>query len=322
MKWIDLKELEKIKTALHPRNAHRERYDFPTLISSQPELGKFVAENKYGDLSIDFADPKAVIELNRALLKHFYQISEWNIPDGYLCPPIPGRADYLHYLEDLISQSNRGKSPIGQKIKVLDIGTGANCIYPLLGNSIYNWSFVGSEIDEKALDSAQENLYSNPQFRGKITLRLQENPKEILAGIIKSEDVFDLVICNPPFHESQAAADAGSARKVKNLKGKIGKKVTLNFGGKSNELWCEGGEVAFIQKMIQESRVFKFNAFWFTAIVSKEENLKEIIIALKKARVADCQIIQMTHGNKKSRFIAWTFLNPEQQENWRKMRWT
>jgi 23S rRNA (adenine1618-N6)-methyltransferase len=318
---IDLKDLEKTKTALHPRNAHRERYDFPSLISTQPDLGKFVSENKYGDLSIDFADPNAVKELNRALLKHFYKIPEWNIPDGYLCPPIPGRADYLHYLADLISQSNSGRLPNGEKIKVLDIGVGANCIYPMLGNSIYDWQFIGSEIDEKALDAAQDNLYANPQFRGKITLRLQENSNEILTGIIKSDDVFDLVACNPPFHESQAAAEASSTRKVKNLHGKVGKKVTLNFGGKNNELWCEGGELAFIQKMIRESITFKFNCFWFTSIVSKEEHLKELVLALKKARVADRKIIQMTQGNKKSRFIAWTFLNSEQQENWRKRRW-
>jgi len=316
-----LKELEKTKHALHPRNSHRERYDFPSLISSRPELAEFVAENQYGDLSIDFADPKAVKELNRALLKYFYKISEWNIPDGYLCPPIPGRADYLHHVADLLAQSNGEKLQKGEDIKVLDIGTGANCIYPMLGNSIYNWNFVGSEIDEKALDSAQENLYANPQFRGKISLRLQENSKEILAGIIKSEDVFDAVICNPPFHESQAAAEAASTRKVKNLKGKVGKKITLNFGGQSNELWCEGGESAFIQKMIRESITFKYNCFWFTAIVSKEEHVRELILALKKARVSDRKIYDMTLGNKKSRFIAWTFLNPEQQENWRKRRW-
>tara|TARA_R110002020_G_scaffold132907_3_gene296697 strand:- start:23981 stop:24934 length:954 start_codon:yes stop_codon:yes gene_type:complete len=317
-----LKESENTKTALHSRNAHRERYDFPSLISTQPELGRFVAENKYGDLSIDFSNPKAVKELNRALLKHFYKISEWNIPDGYLCPPIPGRADYLHYLADLLSDSNSGKLPTGEKINILDIGTGANCIYPMLGNSIYNWRFIGSEIDEKALDSAQDNLYANPQFRGNITLRLQENSKDILSGIIKSDDIFDLVICNPPFHESQAAAEAASTRKVKNLKGKVGKKVTLNFGGQSNELWCEGGESAFIQKMIRESVTFKYNCFWFSTIVSKEEHVKELILALKKARVAERKVIEMTQGNKKSRFIAWTFQNPEQQENWRKRRWS
>lgn len=316
-----MKKQENTKTTLHPRNAHRERYDFPSLISAHPELGQFVSENKYGDLSIDFANPNAVIELNRSLLKHFYQISAWDIPKGYLCPPIPGRADYIHYMADLLSQNNEGKVPKGDKIKILDVGTGANCIYPILGNSIYNWSFVGSEIDPKALDAAQANLYDNPQFRGKVILRIQENADHILEGIIKSDDVFDLSICNPPFHESQEAAAAGSLRKVKNLKGKKEQKVQLNFGGQSNELWCEGGELAFIQKMIRESIVYKYNCLWFTTLVSKEEHLKELIIALKKARVTERKIIQMAQGNKKSRILAWTFQSPEKQEAWRKRRW-
>ncbi|WP_236032631.1 23S rRNA (adenine(1618)-N(6))-methyltransferase RlmF [Algoriphagus pacificus] len=316
-----MKKQENTKTTLHPRNAHRERYDFPSLISTHPELGQFVSENKYGDLSIDFADPNAVIELNRSLLKHFYQISAWDIPKAYLCPPIPGRADYIHYMADLLSQNNDEQVPKGDKIKILDVGTGANCIYPILGNSIYNWSFVGSEIDPKALDAAQANLYDNTQFRGKVILRIQENADHILEGIIKSDDVFDLSICNPPFHESPEAAAAGSLRKVKNLKGKKEQKVKLNFGGQSNELWCEGGELAFIQKMIRESIVYKYNCLWFTTLVSKEEHLKELIIALKKARVAERKIIQMAQGNKKSRILAWTFLNPEKQEAWRKRRW-
>ena len=310
-----------LKSGLHPRNIHRDRYDFPALIQSEANLKPFVAENKYGDLSIDFANPEAVKTLNRALLKHFYQISNWDIPAGYLCPPIPGRADYIHHMADLLSQSNGGKLPNSEKIRILDLGTGANCIYPLLGNSIYNWSFVGTEIDPKALDAAQANLYANPQFRGKIILRIQEDPSHILEKIIRYDDVFDLSICNPPFHGSQAEAEAGSIRKVKNLKGKVGKKVHLNFGGQSHELWCDGGELAFIQKMIKESMVYKYICFWFTTLVSKEEHLKELILALKKARVADRKIIQMTHGNKKSRILAWTFLNPEKQEGWRKRRW-
>ncbi|MEN2282922.1 23S rRNA (adenine(1618)-N(6))-methyltransferase RlmF [Algoriphagus sp. SE2] len=316
-----MKNQENKKSSLHPRNTHRDRYDFPRLINTHADLGKFVSENKYGDLSIDFADPKAVKELNRALLKHFYEISEWDIPTGYLCPPIPGRADYIHYMADLLSQCNEGKLPNPEKIRVLDIGTGANCIYPMLGNSIYQWSFVGTEIDPKALDAAQDNLYANTQFRGKIILRIQEDPTHILENIIRFDDVFDLTICNPPFHGSQAEAEAGSIRKVKNLKGKVGKKAPLNFGGQSHELWCEGGELTFIQKMIRESMVYKYNCFWFTTLVSKEEHLKELILALKKARVAERKVIQMAQGNKKSRILAWTFLNPEKQENWRKRRW-
>ena len=92
---------------LHTRNLHNNRYDFPTLIKTKPQLQEFVKPNKYGDLSIDFANPQAVISLNKALLAHFYGIKNYTIPDGYFCPPFPGRADYVHNIDDL--SSNNGE---------------------------------------------------------------------------------------------------------------------------------------------------------------------------------------------------------------------
>jgi len=92
------KEHPKEKSRLHPRNKHRERYDFKLLIESSPELAQFVKMNIYNDESIDFFNPDAVKALNKALLKYFYDIENWDIPEGYLCPPIPGRADYIHHI--------------------------------------------------------------------------------------------------------------------------------------------------------------------------------------------------------------------------------
>jgi len=96
------KEHPKVKSQLHPRSQHRERYNFDELIKSSPELATFVAPNKYGDDSVDFFNPKAVLALNKALLKHHYGVEFWEIPEHYLCPPIPGRADYIHNIADLL----------------------------------------------------------------------------------------------------------------------------------------------------------------------------------------------------------------------------
>ena len=309
------------KSALHPRNIHRDRYDFEALCKSEPELLPFVFENQYGDQTLDFANPDAVKTLNRTLLKYFYKIEFWDIPEGFLCPPIPGRADYIHCAADLLAQSNAGKSLPGRKVKVLDIGTGANLIYPLLGNSIYGWYFVGAELHKKSIGSAQQIIEKNSNLNGKIELRHQPDSSHIFSGIIGKDEFFDLTICNPPFHESAAEADAGSARKVKNLNGKTSTNPTLNFGGQANELWCEGGESRFIGQMIQESLEFKFTCFWFTTLVAKEINLPSIYSNLKRAGVTEMKTIPMSQGNKKSRIVAWTFLNPKQMENWRKMRW-
>lgn len=315
------KKITSQKPGLHSRNVHQDRYDFDGLGKTEPELLPFVFENQYGDPTIDFANPNTVKILNRALLKHFYKIEFWDIPEGYLCPPIPGRADYIHYAADLLAQSNAGELPPGRKVKVLDIGTGANLIYPILGNSIYDWSFVGAELDQKSIISAQKIIDKNPNLNGKIELRHQPDSSHIFSGIIGKDEFFDLTICNPPFHESAAEAEAGSARKVKNLKGKVDTKPTLNFGGQANELWCEGGESKFIEQMIRESLEFKFSCFWFTTLVAKEVNLPSIYSNLKRAGVSEMKTIPMSQGNKKSRIVAWTFLNPKQMENWRKMRW-
>nr|WP_287935846.1 23S rRNA (adenine(1618)-N(6))-methyltransferase RlmF [Algoriphagus sp.] len=311
----------KIENKLHPSNLHQGRYDLEALSETLPELKSFLFTNDYGNLTLDFANPKAVKSLNQALLKHFYQVDFWDIPDGFLCPPIPGRADYIHHLADLLAQSNGGGFPKSAKINVLDIGTGANLIYPILGNSIYDWNFVGSELNPKAIESAKQILAKNPQFQGKIELKPQPDSSKIFSNIIQPEEFFDLTLCNPPFHESALAAQLGSQRKVRNLTGKAVSKAELNFGGQAAELWTEGGELAFIRKMIAESLNFKNQVFWFTTLVSKSEHLKSIQIELQKVGVAEQKIIEMAQGNKKSRLVAWTFLTEKQQAAWKTYRW-
>ncbi|GMQ30201.1 23S rRNA (adenine(1618)-N(6))-methyltransferase RlmF [Algoriphagus confluentis] len=309
-----MRVIVKIENKLHPRNLHQGRYDLEALSATLPELKAFLFTNDYGNLTLDFANPKAVKSLNRALLKHFYQVGFWDIPDGFLCPPIPGRADYIHHLADLLAQSNAEKTPKGTKFKVLDIGTGANLIYPILGNAIYDWSFVGSELNPKAIESAKQILAKNPQLEDKIELRLQPDPSKIFSTIIQPGEFFDLTLCNPPFHESAKAAQEGSQRKVRNLTGKPVAKAELNFGGQAAELWTEGGELAFVRKMIQESVQFKNQVCWFTTLISKSENLPAILKMLGQVGIQGQKVVEMSQGNKKSRFVAWTFLSLKQQK--------
>jgi len=316
------REHPKVKSQLHPRNKHRERYDFQLLIESSPELAKFVKVNQYDDESIDFFNPEAVKMLNKALLKHYYNVVNWDIPLNYLCPPIPGRADYIHYLADLLSGKNNGEIPVGEKIKCLDIGVGANCVYPILGCSEYGWSFTGSDIDPVAIESARNIVESNPPLKGKVELRMQNNPKDLFRGIIQKDELFDVTVCNPPFHASLAEALSGTVRKLNNLTHKKSTKPLLNFGGQNNELWCEGGEEWFVQEMILESRHFAQSCFWFSTLISKESNLRNVYKALRKVEALEVKTIPVGQGNKISRIVAWTFLTPEQQQKWITSRWT
>lgn len=315
------REHPKEKTLLHPRNRHRERYNFKMLIDSCAELGPFVKVNVYDDESIDFFNPEAVKMLNKALLTHYYGIENWNIPQDYLCPAIPGRADYILYMADLLASCNNGIIPAGGQIKCLDIGVGANCVYPIIGNKEYGWSFVGSDSDVVCIQSANQIIDANQQLKGLIDIRLQQNKRDIFRGIIQKNEHFDITICNPPFHSSAAEARAGSMRKLSNLNKKQVTSPVLNFGGKSNELWCEGGEERFVSEMIRESRQFAESSFWFSSLISKEITLGTAYKELIKAKAFDVKTIPLGQGNKISRVIAWTFLNAPQQGKWVLEKW-
>jgi 23S rRNA (adenine1618-N6)-methyltransferase len=302
------KEHPHIKPGLHPANKHRERYDFRVLVQTCPELAPFVKPNPYGDESVDFFDPDAVKMLNKALLKHFYGINDWDIPSGYLCPPIPGRADYLHHMSDLLASGNKGMIPSGNGIRCLDIGTGANCIFPILGNRLFGWSFVGTEIDPVARENAAAIVSKNACLAGEIEIRMQKNSGDIFKNAILAGEHFDVILCNPPFHSSAEDAVSGSRRKVSNLKGKRINNPVLNFSGTNNELWCEGGEEQFVKRMIAESRQFSAHCGWFSSLVSKSAHLPGIRYALKLSEASEIKTIEMSHGNKVSRIVAWKFI--------------
>ncbi|MEQ6124240.1 23S rRNA (adenine(1618)-N(6))-methyltransferase RlmF [Pseudotenacibaculum sp. MALMAid0570] len=281
---------------LHPKNKHKQGYDFEALIQKNRRLNAFLFQNKFKVRSIDFSDPKAVKELNRSLLRHHYGIHFWDFPDENLCPPIPGRVDYIHHLSDLLSPLNL------QDVKVLDIGTGATCIYPLLGVKEYNWTMVASDIDRDSLLSAQRIIDKN-NLNDVIELRYQNSKQQILKGILQTDDMFSVTMCNPPFYKSAAEAKGANARKSRNL----GNNAVRNFAGNNNELWYEGGEKAFLHNYLYESSLFPKQSIWFTSLVSKKENVKSLETSAKKLGVKTFKIIPMHQGNKVTRIVAWQF---------------
>lgn len=282
---------------LHPNNKHNSGYDLTVLGKSYPELAPFIFTNAYGTDTIDFGNPQAVKALNTALLFQYYNITFWEFPDANLCPPIPGRVDYIHYLNDLI--------PTKGKVNVLDIGTGANCIYPILGNAVYNWSFVGTDIDKSSLNYA-EQIIQNNDLNDVISLRLQNDSKHILKGIITKTDAFTVSMCNPPFYKSEAEALQAATRKLKGLN-RNSENVIRNFAGKHNELWYKGGEKAFLHNYLYESSLFKDHCVWFTSLVSQKELIRGLKVSLKKLGATSVKVIKMGTGNKLTRIIAWSF---------------
>jgi len=304
----------------HPRNRHGERYDFVALVKVCPELSRFVIVHPCGGDTIDFSEADGVKTLNCALLKAHYGIEHWDIPPGYLCPPIPSRADYVHHVADLLSEGHPDRIPRGAGVQILDIGVGANCVYPIIGSAEYGWRFVGSEIDRVSIDWARRLIATNPVLKAKVECRAQSSPADIFAGIVKPSERFDAAMCNPPFHGSAEEAASGTLRKLKNLGLAGGKTPIRNFAGQSTELWCDGGEAGFVRRMIFQSTECSRQFLWFTALVSKRGSLPAIYGALHAVRALDVRTIPMAQGQKQSRLVAWTFQTPSERSDWHTRR--
>lgn len=86
---------------------------------------------------LNWASDRARRELAYALLSRDFGL-KLEIPLDSLIPPIPNRLDYVLWVRDLVGEKGHG----------VDIGTGASCIYPLLGCSKYEWTFdaVGNRL--------------------------------------------------------------------------------------------------------------------------------------------------------------------------------
>jgi len=279
---------------LHPENRFNKGYDFDVLVKQNPNLEEFIITNKYNSITIDFSNPQAVKELNKALLFTYKNISVWDFPDENLCPPIPGRLDYIHHLNDLLGNE--------KNIKILDIGTGATCIYPLLGVAEFNWSFVATDIDLDALDTAQDNIDDN-NFTNNIELRQQFKEEHILKDILEEDDSFSATMCNPPFYKSAEEAQGANKRKSRNL----GNNAVRNFSGNNNELWYVGGEKAFLHTYLYESSLQPKKSKWFTSLVSKKENVESLKASSIKLGVTEFKTIPMQQGNKVTRIVCWRF---------------
>ncbi len=291
----------------HPRNRHQGRYNLPGLVGALPELRQYIVQRR-GDSTVDFSDQRAVLALNRALLAQWYGVRGWNLPAAALCPGVPGRADLIHHVADLLAGDHDGKVPRGASVRVLDIGVGASVIYPLIGHAEYGWRFVGTDVSTQALESATRILAANPAAAAAIELRRQNDLQHIFAGVIDADEHFDLSICNPPFHVSAKAVKQASVTKWRKL-GKADRDGARgsNFGGIAAELHCSGGELGFIRRMIDESAQRPESVRWYSSLVSQAAHLPPLRKALQDVAAIDVRQIEMGQGQKQSRLLAWTF---------------
>lgn len=291
--------MEKTVKNLHSKNRFNRRYDFGKLVQVVPELKSHLINLGADQVSIDFGNPQAVFLLNKALLESEYPIRDWRILAGSLCPSIPSRLNYILYLSDHMTASDR-------PVRALDIGTGSNLVYPLLGHFEKNWHFVGSEVHHPSIQHARHLLNRNKRLKKYIELRKQEQTEHILQGIIQPGEYFDVVLCNPPFYKSAEDYRATLQKKNQKLHGR-NQSDASNFQGLGNELWYPGGEKKFIRQMIYESLSLKDQIGLCSVLISNKDHIKPLRAILEHQGVNSISVIPMLQGNKASRILCWRF---------------
>ncbi len=284
---------------MHKANKHKRKYDFKKLKLAIPELEKYVKKNPKGEYTIDFGNDRAVKLLNTALLKSDYGIKYWDFPTGHLCPPVPGRADYIHYLHDLLTAQKN----IPNTNYILDIGTGASIIYPILGCKIYGWQFKASDISTESLKNAEKIIAGN-HLEECIHLAYQKKTKQILKDIILPGEKFMATMCNPPFYASEIAAKKANLRKNKALNlTRDGR----NFKGLPNELWIDGGEVQFIKTYIDESILYKNQVGLYTTLVAYQKHIPILVRYLRRNKIKNFDLTSFGQGQKSAHILSWHF---------------
>ncbi|XP_067138309.1 U6 small nuclear RNA (adenine-(43)-N(6))-methyltransferase [Centruroides vittatus] len=281
---------------MHPRNIYRNPPNFKELSIRYPEFRQFAIQDLAGKIRIDFKDPNALRMLTTILLKNDFQLSI-EIPPDHLIPTLPQRLNYILWIEDLLESFPKQKDDITG----IDIGTGACCIYPLLGCKMKSWKFLATEINEESFDWAIKNINAN-NMQNQIKV-IKVNPNNILQDVISNEETcFDFTMCNPPFFNDQN--DNMSVKKSRTPRRSLPKSINTPS---ETEKSTEGGEIEFIKKMIDESVLLKEKVRIFTTMIGKKQSFQVIKSELKNRNIIQFITCEFCQGNTMRWGIAWTF---------------
>ena len=266
--------------------------DFLILIKEFPELKKYIIKHdeKIEEFSFDWSNNDLSLLMTKSILNYYFNIKYYDIPKGFLIPPVPSRLNYLNLINELIKDIKK------ENIIGVDIGTGANIIYPILGNSLYNWKFICSEINNESYNNAKLILQKN-NLEENINLIKQENKNNIFVSIINQENKYTFSMCNPPYYDYEQEI------KIEDKK----RDTEYNF----DEVYYEKGELGFFERYFEESICYKKNIFLFTILIGKKSNSEIIYDKINSYNniIKLCDIKKIMTGNNVRYIIYWSFYN-------------
>lgn len=280
------------------RTLYNQELDFRILGKRDGELGGLLK----GESHLDFADPPAVMQLTKTLLKLDFGMRV-ELPPDRLCPPVPNRHNYILWLKNLVDSSAPSYAQAYEperQVMGLDIGTGASLIYPLLGCAQRPaWSFIATDVDARSLAYARRNVELN-----NLQSRVRVISRDITAPLVPLDElnveVIDFVMVNPPFYTSEAELVDLAQRKSRPPNGAC--------TGAPVEMVCEGGEIGFVRRIIYESLILRTRVQWYTSMLGKQSSLNVLIGILKENGIDNYAVTAFIQGNKTRRWaLGWSF---------------
>uniref|UniRef100_A0AAQ5X087 U6 small nuclear RNA (adenine-(43)-N(6))-methyltransferase n=1 Tax=Amphiprion ocellaris TaxID=80972 RepID=A0AAQ5X087_AMPOC len=283
-----------LNKSMHPRNRYKDKPpDFSYLASKYPDFQQHVHTSLAGKPVVNFREPEAVRALTCTLLKEDFGLTI-EIPLERLIPTVPLRLNYIHWVEDLIDGQKQPRRGI-------DIGTGASCIYPLLGATMNGWYFLATEVDDICFDYATKNVEQNNLSDLVKVVKVPQ--KTLLMDALKEETeiVYDFCMCNPPFFANQLEAKGVNSRNSRRPP-----PSSVNTGGVT-EIMAEGGELEFVKRIIHDSLQLKKRLRWYSCMLGKKCSLAPLKEELRKQGVPKVTHTEFCQGRTMRWALAWSF---------------
>ena len=253
---------------------------------------------------LDFADPRAVMQLTKTLLRLDFGL-RIELPPDRLCPPVPNRHNYILWLKELLDSTSAcytGTYDPARRVLGLDVGTGASLIYPLLGCAQRpRWSFLATDVDAKSLAHARRNA----ELNGLLGSRVRVVDRDVAAPFLVplddlGVDALDFVMVNPPFYTSES--------ELLDLARQKSRPPNSACTGAPIEMVCEGGEIGFVQRIIDESLVLRGRVQWYTSMLGKQSSLDVCVARLRAHGIDNYAVTAFVQGNKTRRWaLGWSF---------------
>lgn len=110
----------------------------------------------------------------------------------------------------------------------------------------------------------------------------------------------DFCMTNPPFYESEEEMLQSAAKKSR-------PPFTACSGAKV-EMVTEGGEVAFVERIVNESLILRERVQWYTSMFGFLSSLARVVDRLRENGIDNFAVTEFVQGNKTRRWaVAWSF---------------